>query len=219
MSSYSPSSSLRGPGTSSLAASARRPHSTHRNLELLEVLTRHIARGRPLDAVALIDRLLAAGLARRDPAAATDLRVLRNVAELELARQLGSPQQGGAHPAGGSASGAITTILEFADRILPALEHTEIVSKPSVLTEPVQDGWSWREPAEVLQPPARLLSEREFDVLHLVAIGLSNLKIAHALFISEGTVKKHLSNVLAKLGAENRTEAVAIARRRGMLEE
>lgn len=55
-------------------------------------------------------------------------------------------------------------------------------------------------------------------MLELVAIGQSNQKIARTLSISEGTVKKHLSNVLAKLDAENRTEAVALARRRGMLE-
>lgn len=61
------------------------------------------------------------------------------------------------------------------------------------------------------------LTERELQVLELVAAGASNLRIAHQLHLAEGTVKNHISVIMAKLGAENRTEAVAIARRRGMI--
>jgi DNA-binding CsgD family transcriptional regulator len=183
---------------------------------LLALLTRQIASGRPLEALSLIDRLLAGGPARRDPSAAADLRVLRKVAELELARQLGSRQHAGSDPDGG----AIATILEFADRILPALQLVGNPSWQAMLPEPSRDERGWSDPANRLPTPARQrpLSDREFEVLDLVAIGLSNQKIARTLSISEGTVKKHLSNVLAKLDAENRTEAVALARRRGMLE-
>ena len=55
------------------------------------------------------------------------------------------------------------------------------------------------------------------DVLVLLAQGLSNRDIANRLVITEGTVKNHVSNVLAKLQAENRTQAADIARRRGLV--
>lgn len=61
------------------------------------------------------------------------------------------------------------------------------------------------------------LSERERDVLRLVAEGLANKEIARALFISEGTVKTHLVHAFAKLDADSRTAAVAAARRHGLL--
>lgn len=61
------------------------------------------------------------------------------------------------------------------------------------------------------------LSERELDVLRLVAEGLSNKEIARRLFISEGTVKTHLVHAFAKLDADSRTAAVAAARRHGLL--
>ncbi|WP_246169368.1 helix-turn-helix transcriptional regulator [Actinotalea subterranea] len=62
-----------------------------------------------------------------------------------------------------------------------------------------------------------LLTARESEVLALVAEGLSNRQIGERLFISGKTVSVHVSNVLAKLGASGRTEAVTVAHRRGIL--
>jgi DNA-binding NarL/FixJ family response regulator len=62
------------------------------------------------------------------------------------------------------------------------------------------------------------LSGREVEVLRLVAQGNSNKEVGRQLAIKEETVKAHVSTVLAKLGAKDRTHAVTIAARRGILE-
>jgi two-component system NarL family response regulator len=61
------------------------------------------------------------------------------------------------------------------------------------------------------------LTEREVDVLRLVARGKSNKAIGAELHIGEGTVKFHVNNILGKLGAEDRTQAVTIALQRGII--
>ncbi len=63
------------------------------------------------------------------------------------------------------------------------------------------------------------LSAREQEVLEWMARGRTNREIADALVISEQTVKSHVGSILSKLGMENRTQAVAVARRRGWLRE
>jgi LuxR family maltose regulon positive regulatory protein len=69
------------------------------------------------------------------------------------------------------------------------------------------------------QPPALTepLTQREQEVLHLLAAGASNREIAAQLVISLATVKKHVSNLLGKLNAESRTQAIAHARERSLL--
>jgi DNA-binding NarL/FixJ family response regulator len=62
------------------------------------------------------------------------------------------------------------------------------------------------------------LSEREREVLRLMARGASNHEIAKQLVITVGTVKSHINHILGKLEAHNRTEAVARARELGLLE-
>lgn len=61
------------------------------------------------------------------------------------------------------------------------------------------------------------LTARERDVLRLLALGHSNRRIGEELFITGKTASVHVSDILAKLGAAGRTEAVAIAHRRGLL--
>lgn len=63
---------------------------------------------------------------------------------------------------------------------------------------------------------ARILSERELDVLRLVALGLNNGDIAQKLYLSEGTVRNYVSAILAKLGVADRTQAAVLALRAGL---
>lgn len=76
-----------------------------------------------------------------------------------------------------------------------------------------------RELAKVLQAPdrdAELLTDRERQVLTLVAQGASNNQIAEALFISERTARTHVSNILMKIGVRSRTQAALWAIREGL---
>jgi len=61
------------------------------------------------------------------------------------------------------------------------------------------------------------LTAREQEVLEAVALGLQNKEIAARIFVSERTVKFHVSSLLRKLGAGNRTEAVSVAAQRGLI--
>jgi LuxR family transcriptional regulator, maltose regulon positive regulatory protein len=66
---------------------------------------------------------------------------------------------------------------------------------------------------QLLEP----LTQREQEVLRLLAEGASNQEIARQLVVSLATVKKHVANILSKLGAENRTQAIARARSLSLL--
>lgn len=65
--------------------------------------------------------------------------------------------------------------------------------------------------------PGEQLSDRETDVLRLLAQGKPNADIARTLGISESTVKFHMNNILSKLHVSDRTQAVVVASRRGLL--
>ncbi len=71
--------------------------------------------------------------------------------------------------------------------------------------------------SETAAGPAEALTPRESEVLQLLAKGKPNKEIAAELVISERTVKFHISSILAKLGAANRTEAVTIALQQGLV--
>jgi len=62
------------------------------------------------------------------------------------------------------------------------------------------------------------LSEREIDVLRLIAAGNSNKQIADVLIVAEATIKSRVTNILSKLGASDRAHAVTIALKRGIIE-
>jgi len=116
-------------------------------------------------------------------------------------------------------AGALSYLLkdvgpeELADAVRKAAAG-EAVLHPSVAARVVREmqGWRTGEPN-----PFRELSERELEVLRLIADGLSNAAIAERLFISEKTVKSHVGNILGKLHLADRTQAAVFAWRHGIV--
>lgn len=78
--------------------------------------------------------------------------------------------------------------------------------------EPPQQSTEATTEINQVQLTATGLSKREYEILLLIADGLSNNEIANQLFISESTVKTHVSKILSKLDAKRRTQAVQISR-------
>jgi DNA-binding NarL/FixJ family response regulator len=99
-----------------------------------------------------------------------------------------------------------------------AAARGEAFLQPSITTKVVQ-AFSRRAvptPAAT-QPLAEPLSARELEILQLLAGGATNREIAAALVLAEGTVKNHLTNILGKLGARDRAQAVLMARDLGLI--
>ena len=96
-----------------------------------------------------------------------------------------------------------------------ALEHTRRLLAAFPVAEPERTAPSKPQAPrpELVEP----LSERELEVLHLVAEGLTNREVAARLYLSLNTVKSHTRSIYGKLGAHNRTQAVARARALGVL--
>lgn len=122
------------------------------------------------------------------------------------------------------ASGAAGFILKSsaADELEPALRAAaagEMFLSPPVTRRAVTQLRSLRPAPPGEDAAARLgqLSDRERDVLRLLAQGLSNTGISERLVISESTVKTHVSRILQKLACENRVQAALFAHRTGLL--
>jgi len=93
-----------------------------------------------------------------------------------------------------------------ADKLQDAIN---IVFNGGMLAEPVLlNQLSHEQLSTFADPDIEPLSERELDILKLIAGGYSNKEIANTVFLAEGTVKNHVSNILAKLNTRDRTRAV-----------
>jgi LuxR family maltose regulon positive regulatory protein len=100
---------------------------------------------------------------------------------------------------GNSLDGNLSRLLPYIDRLMAAFPQPPFA-------ETSKDG-------SLLEP----LSERELDILRLIASGRSNQEIADILVIAISTVKSHINNLYGKLGTNRRTQAIAIARQQGLL--
>ena len=112
---------------------------------------------------------------------------------------------------------------------IPGAEIVELDTRNHILleTEPAWDRFKAavceftgiNRPAGAEDPALQVLSKREREVLDTVTQGLSNAQIAARLFISEKTVRNHLSNIFSKLGVGSRTQAIVFAHEHGFAGE
>jgi LuxR family maltose regulon positive regulatory protein len=190
-----------------------------------------LAQNNPVPALTLLRRQLDAAASQGRTGSVIEIQVLRALALAACGDQA-------------SALGALTEALElaaapgyvrvFADEGAPmhALLAQLPATRPSGLAARGLDpgylaalrsacdpaGAAPRKRAAATPPGlAEPLTVRELEVLRLLATGRSNQRIAHDLVVALDTVKKHVTHVLGKLGAANRTEAVARARQLGLL--
>jgi len=128
--------------------------------------------------------------------------VLKDLPAADLAAAIRSVHSGGVHLDPAVAS---KVVAEFS-RL-----HAAPVTAPSPTPVPPQP--------PVTQPlvPIDELTPREQDVLRLLSTGASNREIGEQLFISEGTVKNHISNILSRLNLRDRTQAAIWAKERGLI--
>ncbi len=167
-----------------------------------EELLQHLSEWRPQ--LVLLDLLMPGGwdgieTTRRILERAPDVRVIALTASLDEPRMMGVLRAG--------AAGYIRKDAE-PETLLAAVRA-------------VARGKTYIDPSVARQAlgaaPREELTARETEVLRRLAQGLSNKEIAEALSISEETVKTHVSNVLAKLEAENRAQAIVQALKRGLV--
>jgi DNA-binding NarL/FixJ family response regulator len=100
-----------------------------------------------------------------------------------------------------------------ARKVLREFQHVTAAHRPAGTLTP---GTTVLAAAE--EEPLEKLTDREEEILKLLAAGLSNREIAQQLSLSEGTVKNHISAILAKLHANDRTQAVLTALKRGLVD-
>ncbi|WP_109212128.1 MULTISPECIES: response regulator transcription factor [Microbacterium] len=122
-------------------------------------------------------------------------------------------------------AGASGFLLKDAQRTelitaIRAVHRGDAVLAPAVTRRVIERARTGRDAAPVPAGPDPLgeLTEREREVLHAIAEGLTNAEIAQHLFLSESTVKTHVGRVLAKVGARDRVQAVILAHRHGLVD-
>ena len=114
-----------------------------------------------------------------------------------LLAQLPAARPGQQHAAGRTSPGYLAALVRACGQTDAVPPRRRSAAAPPGLAEP--------------------LTDRELEVLRLIAAGKSNQRIAHDLVVALDTVKKHVTHVLGKLGAANRTEAAARARQLGLI--
>jgi len=113
-------------------------------------------------------------------------------------------------------AGAVGYLLKDAPR-KDIFNAIRVVMEGGSLLQPVVASKLLRHMEQQHFLPHEMLTERELEVLSLLAQGMPNKAIAAQLVISERTAKFHVSSIMGKLGATNRTEAVSLAAQKGLI--
>ena len=111
---------------------------------------------------------------------------------------------------------AVRVVADGGSYLHPKVTHN-LVNEYRRLTAGVSLGGGYV-PTMEIRRPLHLLTRRECEVLQMLADGKSNRGIGEALFISEKTVKNHVSNILQKMNVNDRTQAVVVAIKNGWVE-
>jgi DNA-binding NarL/FixJ family response regulator len=119
-------------------------------------------------------------------------------------------------------NGAVGYLLKDSppERLFEAIRvaaRGESFLQPSIAVKVVEEFARMSHPPAIPADLPEPLTAREREVLHLLAAGKSNREIAGALFITEGTVKNHVTEILGKLGVRDRTQAALMARQLGVI--
>jgi DNA-binding NarL/FixJ family response regulator len=117
------------------------------------------------------------------------------------------------------ASGFLLKDTEPADllRAVRVIARGEALLSPSLMLRVIEEFVSWPQPTHVIPAQLEWLTEREREVLRLVAAGLSNDDIAGRLVISRATARTHVSRAMRKLHAHDRAQLVVIAYESGLV--
>jgi LuxR family maltose regulon positive regulatory protein len=190
-----------------------------RQVEHLTFVRLLVAEDRPALALKLLDAVAAHAAAQGRHGDLVEIAVLRALAHKQAGDSTAALAALDQALALGEPGGYVRTFADEGEAFAPLLRHAAARGNrrdyAKRLLAAIEDG-----PAPAIAPlaeAAEALSEREVEVLRLVAAGLPNREIGQRLFISEKTVKTHLSNILGKLGATNRTQAVDQARRLNLI--
>ena len=191
-----------------------------------------VAQNQPGRALTLLERLLASAASQGRTGSIIEIQALRAVALADEADHEGAlgaltdalrlARQHGYVRVLADEGAPIHTLLAELQAALPSQPH------PGDGIDPRYLGALMRAYGEADSAPARMratappglvepLTDRELEVLRLIAAGKSNQRIAHEMVVAVDTVKKHVTHILGKLGAANRTEAAARARELGLI--
>ncbi|PLT31060.1 response regulator [Peribacillus deserti] len=111
---------------------------------------------------------------------------------------------------------AVKVVVDGGSYLHPKVTHNLVAEYRRLAAEEGQD--QGHRPTYDIRRPLHLLTRRECEVLQLLADGQSNRGIGETLFISEKTVKNHVSNILQKMNVNDRTQAVVLAIKNGWVE-